>query len=257
MKKSKGIIASFYVVLLAIVACLAVSETIEDHDIKAVAPPPVQEQTYCDVAQEMFDSVELENTPLGKSQKKAINNYLCKPIEVTIAEDEPSTLIIEPNRVYAGQAAVDIVTQLEGELTPEMIRVVLDEGYVMGEYHDVGEVYASGVGQTGKFKGMSFKESFEVHVERAQEMFPYLSIYSEELRANIISSTYRGSMSGSPKTRMLINAGRFKEAAVEFLNNDEYRKAKASGSGVAQRMERVANAIANEPSVYKEIVQKE
>jgi len=252
MKKVKGIIGSFYVFLLAIVAVLAVAETSEVHDIKDVASPV--EIEMCDVSRDMFNSDELATIALGDTQKKAINDYLCKPIEEVI-KDKPD-IIIEPNRVYSGEAAISIVEQMEGDLTPEMIRVVLDEGYVMGEYHDVGEIYASGVGQTGKFKGMSFKESFAIHEERARTMFPLLHLYSEELRANLISSTYRGSMSGSPKTRMLINQGRFDEASREFLNNREYREAKRAGSGVAKRMERVANAIANEP-VTRGHIQKE
>lgn len=252
MKKVKGIIGSFYVFLLAILVTLAVAESHEVHDIKDVATPETIE--YCDASTDMFNSDELATVPLGDSQKKAINDYLCKPIEEVI-ESVPD-IIIEPNRVYSGKEAVSMVTHLEGELTPEMIRVVLDEGYVKGEYHDVGETYASGVGQTGKFKGMSFKESFVAHKERAHKMFPLLHLYSEELRANLISSTYRGSMSGSPKTRMLIIEGRFDEASREFLNNREYREAKRAGSGVAKRMERVANAIANEPMTLGQI-QKE
>lgn len=246
-KKSKGIIWSFYVFVLAILGSLAVAESNQAHDMKDVAASttPVEEIKYCDASSALFDSHELDGIVLVKSQKRAINSYLCKPIEEVIKE-KPD-VIIEPNRVYSGEDALDIVAKREGALTPEMIRVVLDEGYVMGEYHDVGEVYASGVGQTGKFKGMSFKESFAIHEERARSMFPLLHLYSEELRSNLISSTYRGSMSGSPKTRMLINQGRFKEASREFLNNREYKEAKRTGSGVAQRMERVANAVFNEP----------
>ncbi|CAM0103899.1 hypothetical protein PODOV005v1_20003 [Vibrio phage PS32B.2] len=255
-KKTKGIIASFYAFIVIVLGCLAVAESNEVHGIKDVAieKPLVQTINSCDASNDMFDSSELEGIVFGASQKRAINAYLCKPIEEVIVE-QPN-IIIEPHRVYSGEEAVHVVEQQEGALTPEMIRVVLDEGYVMGEYHDVGEIYASGVGQTGKFKDMSFKQSFAIHEERAVTMFPLLHLYSEELRANLISSTYRGSMSGSPKTRMLINQGRFDEASREFLNNREYKEAKRTGSGVAKRMERVANAIKNEPA-YRGQLQKE
>jgi hypothetical protein len=66
---------------------------------------------------------------------------------------------------------------------------------------------------------------------------------SNNLKKNIVSSWYRGSLSGSPKTIKLINEGKFKEASIEFLNNAEYKAAVKSGSGVAKRMEDVANAI--------------
>ena len=258
-KKTKGIIWSLYAFIVITLGGFAIAESHnKDHGIQDVASAttsnPVQEINYCDASTDMFDSQELDGAALNVAQKKAINDYLCKPIEEVIAEQP--TIIIEPNHVYSGEAAVHVVEQQEGALTPEMIRVVLDEGYVMGEYHDVGEIYASGVGQTGKFKDMSFKQSFAIHEERAVTMFPLLHLYSEELRANLISSTYRGSMSGSPKTRMLINQGRFEEASREFLNNREYKEAKRTGSGVAKRMERVSNAIKNEPT-YRGQLQKE
>jgi len=79
---------------------------------------------------------------------------------------------------------------------------------------------------------------------------------SNNLKKNIVSSWYRGSLSGSPKTIKLINEGKFNEAAIEFLNNAEYKAAvkKGSGmSGVAKRMEDVANAIKMEALKTKEI----
>ena len=79
---------------------------------------------------------------------------------------------------------------------------------------------------------------------------------SNNLKKNIISSWYRGSLSGSPKTIKLINEGKFNEAAIEFLNNAEYKAAVKAGSGmsgVAKRMEDVANAIKMEALKKKEI----
>lgn len=182
------------------------------------------------------------------NERYVISRKLCSTsVEEVVKKVKPS-LIVEPNRIYHGQSAVDVVRQREGELTPEMIHVILEEGYVLGEYHDVGETYASGVGQTGKFKGMTFKESFAAHEERAYKMFPNLDKYSSELRSNIISSVYRGGISGSPKTRALINQGRFSEAADEFLDNNEYRDSLVNNKGVAKRMERLATALKHEQS---------
>jgi GH24 family phage-related lysozyme (muramidase) len=61
-----------------------------------------------------------------------------------------------------------------------------------------------------------------------------------EARTALVSSAYRGSLLGSPKTLGLINAGKGAEAAAEYLRNKEYEKAKKTGSGVAGRMEREA-----------------
>ena len=74
----------------------------------------------------------------------------------------------------------------------------------------------------------------------------YLYSLSPDLQAQIISSVYRGGLSGSPNTQKLLKSGRFEEAAKEFLDNDEYRKAKAKNSGVAKRMEETAAIMAKE-----------
>lgn len=69
---------------------------------------------------------------------------------------------------------------------------------------------------------------------------------SPELQDAAISSIYRGGLSGSPKTLRNIREGKFAEAAKEFLDNDEYREAKKAKSGVAERMESLANLLKEE-----------
>lgn len=70
--------------------------------------------------------------------------------------------------------------------------------------------------------------------------------FSPKLKAQIISGYYRGDIAGSPMTKKLIKERRFEEAAKEFLNNEEYRAAKKSGSGVGPRMEEVSKALRDE-----------
>lgn len=78
---------------------------------------------------------------------------------------------------------------------------------------------------------------------RVQKLVPEFDKMPEGARTALLSSTWRGSLAGSPKTLGLINAGKGAEAATEYLNNKEYRKAKVTGSGVAGRMEREAEGI--------------
>ena len=80
-----------------------------------------------------------------------------------------------------------------------------------------------------------------------QSAIPNFGNLSEELRVEIAQSWFRGGMSGSPATIKLINQGKFKAAATEFLDNQEYLTAKQRGrSGVIPRMDAVANALNNE-----------
>ena len=253
----KPIIRGVYLLLLFAVGMIAIAQDASAmrfykvHSMEAVAEhkEEVYETNikYCDVSKEILLSPEVAALSLGAVELGVLNAKLCPPPPEEVIDPDEPIIIIEPNRVYHGQSAVDVVRQREGELTPEMEHIILDEGYVLGDYHDVGEVYASGVGQTGMFKGMSFKESFSHHRKRALKMFPELDTYSEMLRENIISSTYRGGITGSPKSRALIVSGCYELAAEEFLNNREYRAAKSKGSGIAKRMERLAIALLYEP----------
>jgi LysM repeat protein len=64
-----------------------------------------------------------------------------------------------------------------------------------------------------------------------------------EARTALVSSAYRGSLLGSPKTLALINAGKGSEAAAEYLRNREYEASKKAKTGIAPRMEREAKGI--------------
>tara|TARA_Y100001963_G_scaffold42905_1_gene60126 strand:+ start:4376 stop:5014 length:639 start_codon:yes stop_codon:yes gene_type:complete len=59
----------------------------------------------------------------------------------------------------------------------------------------------------------------------------------------VVDGFFRGDLSGSPKTLKLMNSGDFKSAAIEYLNNKEYRESKKAGTGVAPRMERNAEVF--------------
>jgi len=79
---------------------------------------------------------------------------------------------------------------------------------------------------------------------------PQFSSYSPKLQTEIVQAFYRGDFPASKNTIALMKAGNFKEAANEFLNNDEYKAAKNNKNtkGIRNRMEAVANALKNETS---------
>ena len=148
------------------------------------------------------------------------------------------------DNTYVGEAAIKQVEELEGRTLSYMERIVVkDEGFVANgvEYQDKKGM-ATGVGQTGEYMGLSFDESFKAHVNKARGMTAGFDKYPEYLRAQIVSATYRGSWGLSGKTRKLLAAGKPMEAAVEFLDNDEFR-AKTTPDGVKARMQRVADAL--------------
>jgi len=90
-------------------------------------------------------------------------------------------------------------------------------------------------------------EDVEVRLEEIQDLIPNFSNLSQPLQIALFSEYYRGSVRQSPKTVALINAGRYQEAAAEFLNNDEYRNAvKRKRRGIRNRMVRVFNLLSRE-----------
>lgn len=154
-------------------------------------------------------------------------------------------------KYYSGAEAVKQVEQKLGRpLNYIERRVVEEEGFVDGVYKDDKGYVTAGVGQTGKYMNKSFDETMKSHIKEAERLIPSLKTLPEAVQAELIQATYRGDVGESPTFRKLLNAGEYEKAAQEFLNNDDYRTSVAlnlSGKphGVAGRMEKVAQAVAN------------
>ncbi|MAG37993.1 hypothetical protein CMI45_01230 [Candidatus Pacearchaeota archaeon] len=109
--------------------------------------------------------------------------------------------------------------------------------------------FLSGHGSITKDEAQKlFRSDMPDYIDRARTLTgDRFSSYSTNLKKNIVSATYRGSWGYSPKTRRLLSEGRYEEAAIEFLNSDEYRNAINLGRrGIIKRMDAVAKAIREE-----------
>ena len=124
-----------------------------------------------------------------------------------------------------------------------------------------GDPYTIGYGRTRDLKGKPITKDTEITVEQADQMlredldtrlkeikkaYPNFDTYPQDLQLQLTQSYYRGTLTpkASPKTRKLINKGKFQEAAKEFLNNEEYKNAKKLGRpGIIERMDDVAQAL--------------
>lgn len=150
---------------------------------------------------------------------------------------------------YAGASAVNKVAELEGYLDPIQKYVVEHEGYVDGVYEDTKGIKTSGVGQTGKYMDMSFKDSYNEFVDLTKNYIPSYDKLSENQQKALLSLAYRGDLKLSPTFRDHVNAGEFEKASVELLNHDEYKqlkqKEKETGkkSGITKRLEEASKFI--------------
>jgi len=99
-----------------------------------------------------------------------------------------------------------------------------------------------------------FKVDAREKYQLARRITTGFDTYSNNLKTQLLSATFRGSWVYSDKARGLLAQGKFKESADEFLDSQEYRDALKPDSkepGVAPRMEAVAKAIRDE-EIYEE-----
>lgn len=156
-----------------------------------------------------------------------------------------STLKAVAPKTYLGKEAVTQVEKLEGrKLSLAEKRVVEEEGFVTGVYDDDKGIVTSGVGQTGKYKDKTFKETFDVHKKDTERLVKDFDKYPEYLQAELVQAQYRGDIGQSPTFRKLLEEGEFTLAAEELLNHEEYKERKSEGNdGVTRRLEALQNAV--------------
>ena len=77
--------------------------------------------------------------------------------------------------------------------------------------------------------------------------------FDPELQLQVVSSFYRGGLSGSPKTIQHIKDEEFGKASAEFLDNDEYRDAVKAKTGVAPRMRKLSAALKKQEGIQANI----
>jgi GH24 family phage-related lysozyme (muramidase) len=142
-----------------------------------------------------------------------------------------------------GMAAIRAIEKKEGPLTPEQRYVALKEGYVDGDYEDHKGIPTRGVGQTGKYRYMSYKEAFsELEEELTKKYIPSYPTCPENVRCVLMSAFYRGDIQQSPKFRRYFNDHRYARAAEEFLDHKEYLDPNTPKQ-IKKRLEEVSEAI--------------
>ena len=147
--------------------------------------------------------------------------------------------------VLQGQDAIKHVSQMEGRpLSSKEARVIELEGYVPYAYYDTKQVPTYGVGQTKKWMDKPFSESFKAHEDRARKAIPSYDKLPEYLQSELTQAEYRGDLGISPTFKKLFNKGKYKEAAKEFLNHEEYLDPNTPAQ-IKQRLESVAKAVAH------------
>ena len=115
-----------------------------------------------------------------------------------------------------------------------------EEYYTIGYGHYGADVKKGTVLTEAEAREM-LRKDIKKRMPQIKKSIKNFDSLSDDLKVEIAQSWFRGGISGSPETIKLINAGKFEEAAAEFLNNEEYRTTKLGG--VKTRMEALSTAL--------------
>jgi len=149
--------------------------------------------------------------------------------------------LVTPYELH-GTEAVRYMQQHIGPLTDIEKYIIEHEGYKPGLYKDSKGKDTSGVGQTEKYRNISFRDTVKDFVKKTKNFIPEYDNLPKYLQKEFVQAAYRGDLGLSKKTRKLFNKRQYKQAAEEFLNNEEYKNPNTPES-IKKRMLNVRNAI--------------
>jgi GH24 family phage-related lysozyme (muramidase) len=86
---------------------------------------------------------------------------------------------------------------------------------------------------------------------QVKKLVPNFNNYSPELQAQLASEQFRGMLGKSPSALKKLSAGDFSGASTEYLNAKDYRESVRDKTGIAPRMQKLADAIKTEPERQK------
>ena len=165
-------------------------------------------------------------------------------------EGNTSSLSLDTKPVLIGLASNDKFFNyiLEQEGTPFLTakRAFADEENFTLGFGRNNENVKEGETITLEKAKENLQEDIDVRLKEIQIKIPNFSNFSEKLQVALFGEYFRGSVGQSINTLKLINANppKFKEAADEFLDNDEYRDAEERDrGGIRPRMENVARLL--------------
>jgi len=142
------------------------------------------------------------------------------------------------NRVY--DDGVGNLTIGVGHLITPKSRQIFDD--LFGDSVDYDNIIAGRDALSDKQVLKLFKHDLKEHIERARRLIGDFDEYPDYMQAALVDAVYRGDL--GPRTRSLLNQGKYREAAVEYLNHNQYRNARELGiPGIITRMNKNRDAM--------------
>ena len=123
----------------------------------------------------------------------------------------------------------------------EVARKGANEKYFTIGHGHYGPDVKPGQRITEEEAGILLDKDVRRRIPEIKNLIPKFDSFPIKAQIALFGEYYRGSLKGSPNTLEHINAGRFSEAAVEFLNHKEYKnRVKLNRPGIGPRMEAVS-----------------
>ena len=162
------------------------------------------------------------------------------PRNIEMGKFKKGDIVIHPKMEM--DAYIKELIKWEGHI-PEAKKLFNEEFFTIG-YGDYGKHVLKGTKETAEVSKKNLIKNIEKRIPIIRKKISNFDSFPIELKIAIVSSWFRGSLGGSPKTMKLVNEGKFKEASVEFLNNQEYKNARKDGkAGIIKRMDATAEAL--------------
>ena len=149
------------------------------------------------------------------------------------------------------KALVDRIVELEGFIPEAEMAFKTDRHPTIG-YGQSDSTVKLGQKTTQKQAEKHLKEKLiPEKIETAKRLFTNFDELSNELKIELVQGVFRGDFEADHRSVKLINEEKWDEAAVEFLNHDEYEEAKRLGKksdrrGIVDRLEDISKAIKKE-----------
>ena len=149
------------------------------------------------------------------------------------------------------KALVDRIVELEGFIPEAEMAFKTDRHPTIG-YGQSDSTVKLGQKTTQKQAEKHLKEKLiPEKIETAKRLFTNFDELSNELKIELVQGVFRGDFEADHRSVKLINEEKWDEAAVEFLNHDEYEEAKRLGKksdrrGIIDRLEDISKAIKKE-----------
>ena len=195
-----------------------------------------------------FNPVTKSIRPIARSMKEdPLKNYKYEPknTEYVSFEEERSgkglgvrkpRSVVEPDTSFvANTGKYKYNFKEDSKLKNSVLnRLAFLENIETKAYPEKGGGFSIGIGDndpsytkdsitTVKDAVQKFRDfDFDKYLQRTKDLFPDFDNMPRKLQVELYQARYRGDFNEGDKSVALINAGRYEEAAKEFLNNADY-----------------------------------